>query len=339
MQILEKMREERIVDLIAEKRAEAKEITVNSGLKPAEKVENRDSEEPIVPVPAVEFRDPAVQPTNTSTKLDSIVDVDSVLSAIGQFPKGLVQDYIHAALTEFNAMLIGAPGTGKRTLISAICDVEIKRLSILADASIDESKPYTIEHSYKTENKETKCKVNFWSTKGIENWSDSNIHQYVDKIKAKKNLMCMIYCVTPNSFASRHQIEYILAECVRARIFSVLVVTNMYVGPAANQVLDMLKTMLAHHIDITREEDGISYYGHVGLCTKVNSAVFTTQKGTEYPVKGIDELTVAISQSLSREKAIGWGFLLVENGPFWLRKHAKMFGLLDAIKSYLPSWW
>jgi hypothetical protein len=286
-----------------------------------------------------EIQSLTLQPTDTSVRPAVALDLDGVGSGIDAFPRGLVQDYVHAALTEFNAMLVGAPGTGKRPLISAICGTRINRLPILPDAETDENTPYTIRHSYRTERRVTECAVNFWTTRGIENWSDANIRQYVDRIKAKENLMCMIYCISPNGFADPEQIKYILAECVRARIFVALVVTNMYAGPATNEILEMLNQMLAEHSTVTQQDDDMTYYGHVGLCTKVNSEVFTTQNGEEYPVKGVDELTLAITRSLSPEKAIGWGLLLIENGPFWLRNHARIFKMLDAVRSYLPSWW
>ena len=68
----------------------------------------------------------------------------------------------------------------------------------------------------------------------------------------------------------------------------------------------------------TRDEDRVTYYGNMGLCTAVNSEGYKDEEaGREFNQSGINELVFGIMESLDDVKMAQWCLLAFENKPFW----------------------
>jgi hypothetical protein len=93
-------------------------------------------------------------------------------------------------------------------------------------------------------------------------------------------------------------------------------------------ILDEFKALLAKYIDPSRsvrEEQGIYYYGEVGLCTMVNSQEYIGDDSSRpQPQQGVNELILALTKSLVGEQPDGWLRIVHENQKFWLDKQQEL---------------
>ncbi|CAF4900418.1 unnamed protein product [Rotaria sp. Silwood1] len=66
------------------------------------------------------------------------------------------------------------------------------------------------------------------------------------------------------------------------------------------------------------EENGIHYYGNIGLTAMVNSVEYINRRlDIEKPKSGIGTLFFGIMKSLNSDKLLGWCYTLMENDGFW----------------------
>jgi hypothetical protein len=177
--------------------------------------------------------------------------------------------------------------------------------------------------------------IYFWDTPGIQNWSQLDIDSYLNSSGQIQKPLCMFYCASPGSFTKLKQLDMLLDECIRRRnIFCVLVVTNMFVNVSRHVILDEFKTLLNKYINNEqqiREENGIWYYGKVGLCTMINSQeYFDEDNSRRHPEQGINELVFAVTKSLSETYQLaGWLQTIEQNRQFWFDKQEELYKLTE----------
>jgi hypothetical protein len=212
---------------------------------------------------------------------------------------------------------------GKSTLINALCGSPVAKVN--DTLALDQCTRTT--NCYKIDN------IHFWDTPGIQQWSRLDIDSYVNSAALRQPPLCMFYCASPGSFAKLQQLDMLLDECIRRRhIFCALVVTNMFSNANRHAVLDEFKTLLSKYVDPTRdirEEEGVWYYGQVGLCTIVNSQEYVNEDiGRRQPQKGVNELILGVTKSLSSNPQLhGWLRTIEKNRKFWMDKQRELYRL------------
>lgn len=79
-------------------------------------------------------------------------------------------------------------------------------------------------------------------------------------------------------------------------------------------------------------------YGDKALCTMVNSAPFVNLdlSPDEKPIRGIDELTHCIMQSLAEDKVRGWCQAVLGNRSFWQKIRHQTHGFILEKYAQLP---
>ncbi|UJR17840.1 hypothetical protein I4U23_004739 [Adineta vaga] len=115
----------------------------------------------------------------------------------------------------------------------------------------------------------------------------------------------MIYCASPGSFANLKQLEWLLDECIEQHIFCALVCTNKWSGfkEQRDAVIKDFQQILGKKQEKTGDENGVTYFGNVGLCTSVNSIPIKDEEtGRDFEESGINELMYGIMKSLDEEK-------------------------------------
>jgi hypothetical protein len=130
----------------------------------------------------------------------------------------------------------------------------------------------------------------------------------------------MIYCASPGSYANLEQLTRLLKECMDQHIFCALVCTNKWAGgdEQLDAVMGDFQRLLESYHAKTREENGIIFFGNMGLCTAVNSERFVIKSANMiYEQSGVDELILGIMESLDDEKLVQWCMLAFENKKFW----------------------
>lgn len=225
---------------------------------------------------------------------------------------------------EVHILICGGPKVGKSTLINAICGCPVaKTNSIGLDECTKRTNYYQLDNIY------------FYDTPGIQQWSSLDIDSYLNSSSQGQTPLCMIYCASPGSFAKLQQLDMLLDECIRRRhIFCALVVTNMFVNVNRRAILEEFKTLLSKYIDHkqqVREEEGIWYYGEVGLCTMVNSQEFVDEDtNRRQPQHGINELVMALTKSFSRTQQLSSWLQTIENNRlFWLSQQKELYKLIE----------
>ncbi|CAF1552807.1 unnamed protein product, partial [Adineta ricciae] len=176
----------------------------------------------------------------------------------------------------------------------------------------------------------------FWDTPGFESWDREAIRKYLKTIKTtpKSSIICMIYCASPGSSANLQQLGWLLDECIKLHIFCALVCTNKSCRDRKRRdaVINDFQHILQRHQTKTRDENGIAYFGNVGLCTSVNSVAFTDDEtNKKYEQSGIDELILGIMESLDDDKLAQWCAVIFENKSFW----KKLSGYSEQLKRIL----
>ncbi|CAF3731140.1 unnamed protein product [Adineta steineri] len=189
----------------------------------------------------------------------------------------------------------------------------------------------SIENDFETINYE----YNFWDTPGFQSWTQDDIRRSLENIlkKPKSYILCMIFCASPGSYLNTEQLDWLLQECMGRQIFCVLVCTNKWGGQKKQRdavVQDFQRLLTKYHTK-TREEDGVIYYGNMGLCTAVNSETYEDEdSGKLFQQSGINELIFGIMESLDNDKVVQWCMLAFENKPFW----KSMFNAPKKVKAF-----
>ncbi|CAF0943026.1 unnamed protein product [Didymodactylos carnosus] len=281
--------------------------------------------------PTVPFRVPKTVPSdhiqnsslanslaNTYQHVKShIVDVSEALTS-----DPVIRRDVSTMFNEFNIILCGSPRVGKSTLINAICQKQLAKTSAGLDACTKIISRYVLTGSHEIDSEIINYQYNFWDTPGFESWSKKDIRENLEAIlkKPKSDILCMIYSASPGSHAKLEQLDWLLHECMEKQIFCALVCTNKWGGQKEQRdaVMHDFQTLLAKYHPETRKENGVIYFGNMGLCTTVNSQKFEDEDaGKSFEQSGVDELIFGIMESLDDEKVIQWCMVVFENKSFW----------------------
>ncbi|CAF1221747.1 unnamed protein product [Adineta steineri] len=223
---------------------------------------------------------------------------------------------------EINIVMCGSPRVGKSTLINAICQQKLAKTHPGLHSCTNIISPFYLKGNITVGDENINYQYNFWDTPGFGSWDQAAIRTYFERIKQKpkSDILCMIYCASPGSFANLRQLEWLLEECKKQHIFCALVCTNKWSGFKEQReavMRDFQDTLEKYHAK-TREENGIIYFGNMGLCTSVNSQVIKDEEThREYEQSGINELIFGIMQSIDVKKVALWCMFAFENKPFW----------------------
>lgn len=246
----------------------------------------------------------------------------------------VLRQKISEKLNEINIVVCGASRVGKSTLVNAICQQELAGTHPGLNSCTKTMSCYYLKGDIEIGDETISYQYNFWDTQGFNNWDREAIHTSLKHIKKKpkSDIICMIYCASPGSFANLQRLKWLLDECMEQHIFCALVCTNKYQGnkDQRDAVMQDFQQILETFHRKTREENGVIYYGNVGLCTSVNSVPFENE-GKEYEQSGINELIFGIMESLDNEKLAQWCLVSFENKSFWKK--------LSAFPIQLKNFW
>ncbi|CAF1532932.1 unnamed protein product [Adineta ricciae] len=236
----------------------------------------------------------------------------------------MLRHNITETLNEINLLVCGAPRVGKSALINAICQQEGAKTHPGLHSCTNMISPYFLKGSCEIGGDKVNYQYNIWDTRGFEKWDEKTLVANLDHIqeKPKSDTLCMIYCASPGSFANLQQLKCLLDECNKRHIFCALVCTNKWNGRKTQRdaVMEDFTRILTGFHEKTREEDGVIYFGNVGLCTSVNSVAFIHEDtGKEYEQSGINELILGIMESIDKDKAAKWCAIVLQNKPFWTK--------------------
>ena len=234
-------------------------------------------------------------------------------------------------LQEFTLVVCGGPRTGKSTLVNAIIDKEVAIVRPGFTPVTLENTCYKLEGTFPEiideqtgtkQNESQPFQINIWDTKGIKTWDESIV-----KIIREYNPMCVILCSSPGSFANDHFIEPLIQECVHLNVLVALVCTNQWNDSDSKRqkVMDEFHSLLKIYNKPIHEEDGIQYFGDIGMIAMVNSVPYVNNRLGKYKSKsGVVNLLYGIMRSLSDEKLMGWCYTLIENERFWSQMQTKI---------------
>ncbi|CAF3065090.1 unnamed protein product [Rotaria sp. Silwood2] len=286
-------------------------------------------------IPSFEQNSSKINPQNPIKNREEIPSETSKSSSSNQPVVSSMSAATNSALTtsinnnldnnETHLLICGGPKVGKSTLINALCGCSVVKVN--HTIGLDEC-TRTI-NCYKLN------KIHFWDTPGIQDWSNLDINSYLNAASLHETPLCMFYCASPGSFVKLKQLDILLQECIHHRhIYCVLIVTNMYSNVNRNYILDEFKQILEKYVDRKediREENGIWYYGQVGLCTMVNSQEFTNEiTGKQQLQKGINELILTLMKVFSGQKQLrNWLRTVENNRQFWIEKQKELCQMIQ----------
>ncbi|UJR24241.1 hypothetical protein I4U23_027208 [Adineta vaga] len=247
-------------------------------------------------------------------------NITDIVNAVTRDP--VVRREISNAFKEINIILCGSARVGKSTLVNAICEELLAKTSSGLDSCTQTISRYILKRTVETDDGTIEYHYNFWDTPGFENWNQSDISKNLETIlkKPKSDILCMIYCASPGSFANLQQLDWFLNECMKKQIFCALVCTNKWGGQKEQRdavMVDFQRLLTKYH-NKTREDDGVIVFGNVGLCTAVNSQRYEDEEaGKVFEQSGVDQLILSIMESLDAEKVAQWCILTFKNKSFW----------------------
>ena len=231
----------------------------------------------------------------------------------------MTRESIFKMFNEFNIIVCGAARVGKSTLINAICGKGLAKTSPGLDSCTKDISRYVLNGQCCIENEMITYTYNFWDTPGFESWNKEDIRTNFKKImeKPKSDPLCMIYCASPGSFANTEQLEWLLDVCIREhRLLCAFVVTNKWAGQKSQRlaILNKYKELLSKYHPQTSEEDGIMYFGNVGLCTMVNAQPYIDEdQNIRREEEGVDELIEGIMSCLDDDaKVFHWCMAVIQ---------------------------
>lgn len=279
-----------------------------------------------------------IQPNLTEKLADTYQHVTSKIFTVGTTitddPK--IHQNISKNYKEINIVLCGSARVGKSTLINAICQQNLALTSAGLDHCTSCMSRYTLQGLVEMDSEIIHYRYNFWDTPGFENWSKNKIRKELGSIleKPKSEILCLIYCASPGSYANLQQLRWILDECMGKQIFCALVCTNKWAGQRSQReaIMNDFQELLECYNDKTREENGVIYYGNMGLCTSVNSQQYVDEdSGKSVEESGVNELIFGIMESLDDDKILQWCMVVFENKSFW--------SSLSNLPKQLKSFW
>ncbi len=172
----------------------------------------------------------AHQPSVSQHLADGYQRVTSKISDVGADATRdpVVRRDISNTFKEINIVLCGSPRVGKSTLINATCQKQLAKAMPGIDSCTNRISRYHLKGEKTLGSETINYDYNFWDTPGFENWSQDDIRNRLEGIlkKPKSDILCMIYCASPGSFANREQLSWMLDECTKRQIFCALVCTN-----------------------------------------------------------------------------------------------------------------
>lgn len=222
---------------------------------------------------------------------------------------------------EFNITVCGSARVGKSTLVNAICGRQVARTSNSLSSHTDRVEKYLIDRNPSgNDGNENEYSITVYDTPGVESWTEDHVRSYFTKLMKESQPLCMIYCASPGSYARLDQLQWLVDTCIQSNIFCALVCTNKYCGGSERrlQVLKDFDSLLTRYHHMTKDIDGVKYYGDVALCTSVNSIVYEDfDLNVRKDVEGINQLIFGILTSLKDEKVAGWCYTVADNETFW----------------------
>ena len=242
---------------------------------------------------------------------------------------------MNASQTESNILLCGSARVGKSSLINAICQQSLAETSPSLNSCTKHATCYTMEYT----DGEYSHRTNFWDTAGIESWDEAEVRCNTAALIEQTKPVCLIYCASPGSFARLEQLEWLVSECARQKVFCALVCTNMWAGQNRRKVLEEFRTILANVFPYSKpeDEDRVTYFGRHALCTMVNSETYVDDDfGARKEPSGVNELIFGIGKCLERDCMLAWLRVVAQNKPFWAAMSTKLSAILrfpiDSVK-------
>jgi len=213
------------------------------------------------------------------------------------------QEYISR---RYSIIICGSPRVGKSTLINAICGRDVAITSQSLNSCTDHIQLHQQNGEYITSDKRhVDYQIFFCDTPGVESWTNSK--EYFKELIKGTTPICLIYCASPGSFASLHQLGQLVSYCVSENIFCALVCTNMWSGNNRTNLINEFRKLASEHARETASDGYVYYYDSSILCAMVNSERYVDEEmGIDKPAEGVDELISAITGSLNGEQLHGW---------------------------------
>ncbi|CAF1636179.1 unnamed protein product [Adineta ricciae] len=255
----------------------------------------------------------------------------------------------------FTITVCGASRVGKSTLINAIVGKEVAQTSDSLNSNTTILKEYVIDKQRNENDPHSNYTLKFWDTPGIESWTEEGVQEYFATLMQRTMPVCIIYCISPSSFADLRRVKWFVEQCIGRKIFVALVCTNMYSGNRHLQIMEQFtKLLISINPNFVRsKQENIEYFENKALCTMVNSKQYIDEDfGISKDPSGVNELIFAIAQCLSGEQQLFWLQAVAENQNFWSRMGSYInsafripFDTLSSVTNrastvtrYFPSW-
>jgi small GTP-binding protein len=245
---------------------------------------------------------------------------------------------------EFNIIVCGSARVGKSTLINAMCGRTLAETSPGLDSCTKTISRYVLSEKCRVDNEWITYTYNFWDTPGFESWNETDIRTNFNKIiqKPQSDPLCMIYCASPGSFADTEQLKWLLNICVQEhKLLCALVVTNKWAGQKTQRlaILNRYKELLANYHQQTSEEDGVTYFGNVALCTMVNAAPYIDEdQNINHEQEGVDQLIEGIMTCLDDDgKVFHWCMAVMQKRGLADNFKGRMKQRYTDFKSFLTT--